>query len=35
MASVRAHVEVLGGSVRMVAHLDDTDVTPRVPESAA
>lgn len=34
VASVRAYVEALGGSVRMVAHFDDTDITLRVPDAA-
>lgn len=35
VASIRTYVEALGGSVRMVAHFDDTDITLRVPEAVA
>jgi transcriptional regulator with XRE-family HTH domain len=32
VASVRAYITALGGTVRIVASLDDTDVTLRLPE---
>jgi Predicted transcriptional regulators len=35
VASVRAYVDALGGTVRLVASLDDTDVTLRLPVQAA
>lgn len=35
VASVRTYVEALGGSVHMVAHFNDTDVTLRVPDTVA
>ena len=31
VASVRAYITALGGTVRIVASLDDTDVTLRLP----
>lgn len=34
VATVRAYVDALGGSVRLVASLDDTDVTLRLPPAA-
>lgn len=34
VASVRAYVDALGGTVRIVASLDDTDVTLRLPAQA-
>ncbi len=33
VASVRAYITALGGTVRIVASLDDTDVTLRLPDS--
>ncbi len=35
IASVRAYVDALGGTVRLVASLDDTDVTLRLPSRSA
>ncbi|MGH3518299.1 MAG: helix-turn-helix domain-containing protein [Haloechinothrix sp.] len=35
IASVRAYVGALGGTVRLVASLDDTDVTLRLPSRSA
>jgi DNA-binding XRE family transcriptional regulator len=32
VASVRAYITALGGTVRIVASLDDTDITLRLPE---
>ncbi len=34
VASVRSYIEALGGGVRMVARLNDTDLTLRVPDTA-
>lgn len=35
VATVRAYVDALGGQVRLVASLDDTDVTLRLPSQPA
>lgn len=35
VATIRAYVDALGGTVRLVASLDDTDVTLRLPSQPA